>query len=177
MARPCRQCRLSEEIVPGDPPSLDGVRLFEIQLQQDGPTVLFRFDLKEYPTDPPKKWKDSQSKRVQLRLIGIGVQKLLLDGWLANNVGNLKLQRKGSGIVVDFKCAGAHFNAVFDHLRLEAASAYRTEQVDSSRVARRRFATHGLDTIEYCGEQSGKRGNVFSAKGASDLSPWRKPWV
>jgi hypothetical protein len=49
-------------------PSLEGIELHAIELHRDGPTVTLRFDVAEFPADPPKKWLERECNRVWLKL-------------------------------------------------------------------------------------------------------------
>lgn len=105
-------------------PSLQGLRLFEVNLHQDGPRVLLRFDLKAFPEHPPAKWV-KEANRVQVRLLGVGVQSLQIQGWTANNIVDLEVEAaspKGRRFVA--RGAGFSLEAVFDSLELTGVSAY-----------------------------------------------------
>jgi hypothetical protein len=48
-------------------PSLDQIELLEVVLHTDGPTAILRFNLAEFPIDPPKKWLERGCNTVQMR--------------------------------------------------------------------------------------------------------------
>jgi Immunity protein 50 len=74
-------------------PSLDRVELHDIVLGRDGPTVTLRFDLPEFPLDPPTKWRHAGFNRVQVRLLAIGVRELNVSGLATEMVLNLEIVR------------------------------------------------------------------------------------
>lgn len=115
------------QLYPDGAPSLETVRLHELQLLQDGPTVSLRFDLSEYPSTPPEKWCAARANTLQVRLLGIGVQKLEILGWTSNNLGRLILRQVPMGLLAEFQCDECRVVAVFDHIRVDSVAAYRDE--------------------------------------------------
>ena len=59
-------------------PSPCNVRVLEVNLHQDGPRVLVRLDLNEFPLQPPAKWMPSN--QAQIGLIGFGFRELKIQG-------------------------------------------------------------------------------------------------
>ena len=114
-------------LYPMASPLLDAVRLHEVKLHQDGPVVSLRFDLNEYPAQPPAKWQAVKSNTVQVCLDGIGVREFAMRGWALNNVGRLVVKKGGSGIIVEFDADECHITAAFDHLRVASVTAYWDE--------------------------------------------------
>lgn len=115
------------QLYPEVDPDLSCVRLHELQLHQDGPRVILRFDLTEFPSAPPPKWRAAQSNIVQVRLMGIGVAAIRIAGWAANNLGSMRIERGGSGIDIEFSSAECRAIATVEHLRVDSVSAYRAE--------------------------------------------------
>ncbi len=106
-------------------PSLRGVRVLEVDLHQDGPRALIRFDLNEFPEQPPTKWMQSHANKVQVRLMGIGIRDLGVSGWSANNVADIQVLAAGSdGVRFIANGPGFHFNGDFEHLAVDSVSAY-----------------------------------------------------
>lgn len=106
-------------------PSLQGLRLFEVDLHQDGPRVLLRFDLRAFPEHPPAKWVKDQANRVQVRLLGVGVRALEVRGWTANNIVDIEVAAAPpTGRRFVARGAGFSLEAVFEHLELTGVSAY-----------------------------------------------------
>ena len=69
-----------EAIFRGALPSGDNLRLHEILLNRDGPVVSVRFDVPEFPSHPPEKWRDGRANRVQISLSGLAVSNLEIRG-------------------------------------------------------------------------------------------------
>lgn len=76
-------------------PSLEGVDLHEINFHRDGPRVLLRFDLQEFPVRPPRKWASAGFNRVQIRLMAVGVQRLEVSGLRPNMKTDLSINKEG----------------------------------------------------------------------------------
>src|ERR1700753_1900359 len=68
-------------------PCLDDVYLYGVELLQDGPTANFQIHLKDYPQNPPARWKymHSDANTVALTLQAIGISKLDVSGWSTEN--------------------------------------------------------------------------------------------
>ena len=112
-------------LYPTSAPTLDALRLHEVQLHQNGPAVSLRFDLNEYPAQPLAKWQAAKSNTVQVNLIGIGVQDFAIRGWTSDNIGDLVIKDGTDGIIVEFHGNKCHMTAVFDHFRVDSVTAYR----------------------------------------------------
>lgn len=91
-------------------PSLLGVELHRIDVTRDGPMVGLTFNVRDFPLDPPPKWREAGFNCVQIRLRGIGVQELHVDGITTNptvdvvltRVGTLvRVQATGEGVSID----------------------------------------------------------------------------
>ena len=107
-------------------PSLHGVRVLEVDLRQDGPRATVRFDLNDFPQQPPTKWKQSHANKVQIRLMGIGVRDLQVRGWSANNIVDIEIVAADpDGFRLVAQGAGLHLVAVFEHLAVDNVSAYK----------------------------------------------------
>lgn len=107
-----------------DQPGLDCVDVHEILLNTAGSRVSLRFDLREFPKLPPKKWMLSGFNKVQLELMAVGVRKLSISGWqslckLSFDVfmddGLVHLYAKNECVEID---------VVAEHLILAKISAY-----------------------------------------------------
>lgn len=110
-----------------DIPSLHGVDFHGIDIHRDGPRVLLRFDLPEFPSHPPKKWVAAGFNRVQLRLLAIGVNDFQMVGLqpqcrlalgMTKENGFIRLLADGPGMKIDMSV---------EHLLVEGVSAYRNE--------------------------------------------------
>lgn len=60
------------------PVDLSDVELMEVSVDYDRPWVLIRFNLKELPSPPPRKWEDAN--RVQITLILSEINAIRLEG-------------------------------------------------------------------------------------------------
>lgn len=114
-------------LFPSSDPPLDAVRLHEIKLHQDGPTVILRFDLNEYPAVPPTKWRAAMSNTVQVCVAGITVRELAIRGWTCNNIGRLVFERGVDTIDVEFDAGGCRVAATFEHVWVNSVTAYHKE--------------------------------------------------
>ena len=105
-------------------PSLEHVRLHEIVLQQDGPDVLLRLDLREYPANPPQKWVAGQFNTVQLTLRLGEVTDVRLSGWSRDNIVDVEIVRITSGILVKAKQSTLSFECMCKFLSVDKISGY-----------------------------------------------------
>ncbi|WP_332630916.1 Imm50 family immunity protein [Citrobacter sp. ESBL3] len=62
-------------------PSLYNVDIHDVIFHRDGPRISIRFNLRDYPSSPPKKWKIQKYNTVQLQLTAIDVKDVKLSGW------------------------------------------------------------------------------------------------
>jgi hypothetical protein len=76
-------------------PSLTQVALHEVRLHRDGPRVLLRFDLADFPAEPPRKWVAQRANVVQLELSLIGIESFILSGWSSEPTVDLSISSDG----------------------------------------------------------------------------------
>ena len=109
-------------------PPLTAVVLHEVTLHRDGPRVVLRFDLADFPADPPPKWTLAGFNQLQLRLVAAGVQSLELSGWSSDLTVNLDVTREGN--LVRVRANGPAFKLVFDagFLAVDSITPYRMEE-------------------------------------------------
>jgi hypothetical protein len=107
-----------------DIPSLRNVNLHQITLNRDGPSVLLRFDLIEFPTSPPKKWKTSGFNCVQLVLMLIGVQRLSIAGWNSNCRCDLTIFRENQYVIIRSETKEIAIDFLADNVTINNISAY-----------------------------------------------------
>jgi Immunity protein 50 len=103
-------------------PSLDGVELHEVVLDRDGPTVSLRFDLRDFPTDPPTKWREAGFNRVQVSLQAIGVRELDIRGLLTEPTLDLSTFRD---------CELVHVRGTTDGMLIDLAADFLAVTSDS----------------------------------------------
>ena len=111
------------ETLYSKPPSLNGVRVLEVTLHQDGPRVSLRVDLNEFPDRPPRKWTAGGFNRVQLILVLIEVRSLSIQGWSLNNVVDAILERTSDGVVLRLHGRGTAIEGVFSLSKLKRSRA------------------------------------------------------
>lgn len=117
-------------LFPDADPRLEGVRLHEIGLHQDGPAISLRFDLNEYPLQAPAKWQLTRANTVQVRLVGEGIMDLAISGWTLNNVGKLLIEPSDRGIRLEFAGGGCRITATVTRVRVVKVSAYLNDDRD-----------------------------------------------
>jgi hypothetical protein len=108
-------------------PSLDQVELVEIVLDVDrGPDAILRFDLAEFPSDPPEKWRDEGCNTVQVRLRAGSVQTLEIRGLLISPILDLKILRDGELLRVQGATGGISIDIASEFLDVgrDSVSAY-----------------------------------------------------
>jgi hypothetical protein len=108
-------------------PSLDQVELVEIVLDVDrGPDAILRFDLAEFPSDPPKKWRDEGCNTVQVRLRAGSVQALEIRRLLISPILDLKILRDGELLRVQGATGGISIDIASEFLDVgsDSVSAY-----------------------------------------------------
>jgi hypothetical protein len=107
-------------------PNLDALRLHEIVLHQDGPTVVLRFDLADYPAIAPPKWVVAGHNTVQVCFALAVVTDLSVQGWTLNNIGRLEVRPAGArGFTVEFVSSGSSLVAVCGFVRVDSVRAYK----------------------------------------------------
>ncbi|WP_105661044.1 Imm50 family immunity protein [Cronobacter dublinensis] len=62
-------------------PSLCNIDIHEIIFHRDGPKITLRFNLENYPSDPPKKWVLQKFNTVQLQLTALDINEVKFSGW------------------------------------------------------------------------------------------------
>ncbi|MDS4055332.1 MAG: Imm50 family immunity protein [Candidatus Accumulibacter sp.] len=106
------------------PPSLEGIDLHEINLHRDGPRVLLRFDLQDFPVHPPRKWAFAGFNRVQMRLIALGVQLLEIAGLQSNMKIDLSINKEGPLTRVCADNGTVRLELTAEFLIVDSISAY-----------------------------------------------------
>jgi hypothetical protein len=110
-------------------PVLQQVRILEAQLLQDGPEVLLRIDLNEFPASPPLKWIAGKFNRVQMKLSLIDVSDVQIAGWCTDNVGNIEISQYDGSLRVVFNSPACKLRCDAKFIHIASISAY----CDSSR--------------------------------------------
>lgn len=105
-------------------PSLEGIDLHEINLHRDGPRVLLRFDLRDFPARAPQKWSSAGFNRVQIRLMALGVQLLKIAGLQSNMKTDLSIKKDGRLVRICADNGTVRFELTAESLVVESISAY-----------------------------------------------------
>ena len=111
------------ESIFGREPSLENVCLHSVLMNDDGASIAFRFDLNDFPDNPPKKWIQAGFNTAQITLSVWGLNRILISEWGVNNIGDINITYREKGVQLFFKsedtifCEGAF-------LRVENVSGY-----------------------------------------------------
>lgn len=108
-------------------PSLARVTLHELALHRDGPRAIVRFDLPEYPDQPPKKWAAQRFNVVQLQLALDSLEHVEVSGWPRNTPADLDLSQPDE--LVHLHASGPHVSMTIrcHYASIATISAYRSE--------------------------------------------------
>ena len=106
-------------------PTLAGIELHEINLHRDGPRVMLRFDLQDFPVHPPEKWSSAGFNRVQIRLLALGVQLLQVVGLQSNMKVDLSINKDGPLVRLCGDNGTIRFELIAEAVIVESISAYR----------------------------------------------------
>ena len=74
-------------------PSLSGVDIHEFRLHREGASAMIRFNLSEFPEDPPKKWVSSGLDTVQIELSIDEIDFLSIREWRHTMIADLSVER------------------------------------------------------------------------------------
>ncbi|TYR51823.1 Imm50 family immunity protein [Streptomyces parvus] len=109
-----------------DPPDLHGVRIHEVSLQVEGPTLKLRFDLPAHPDHPPRKWLAQKYNTVQVELSFSGLKSISLSGFGTDISTDVSLTGE-DGVNVKATSAGFHLQANATTAFVSKLSAYANE--------------------------------------------------
>lgn len=108
-------------------PALHCVDFHGLETRRDGPSVLLRFDLADYPHSPPRKWVDAKFNRVQLRLLAIGVNEFKMAGLKSNCSLSIEILKENGS----FRILGSDDEFLLEiaarHILIDGINAYRSE--------------------------------------------------
>jgi hypothetical protein len=111
-------------------PSLDDVYLYGVELLYD--TANFKIHLKDYPQNPPARWKHmyGEANTVALTLQAIGITAFDVSGWSSENFVSCKISRAGEAeLSIVIKGKSTEIDVVCDFLRVTYISAYMRRTV------------------------------------------------
>ncbi|WP_245713547.1 Imm50 family immunity protein [Nocardia vaccinii] len=127
--------RAIRAIYRDNPPSLDNLTMHELCLHRDGPRAVINAVLAEFPSDPPKKWRDQGFNTVYIKLYLEGVTKADISGIDTDSRINLQLNREDGQIhATTGPGSTTTFDIWSDFLILNSISAYHTSPVADQRV-------------------------------------------
>ncbi|GAA1700347.1 hypothetical protein GCM10009745_53930 [Kribbella yunnanensis] len=105
-------------------PSLDRVYVQELTLSPNGPALVVRLDVMEFPVDPPAKWVRDEMNVVQLELTFGALQSVKVTHFSLNPICNFKIQKNGS-VTFSGESDSVDFQGVSDAVLLTKISAYQ----------------------------------------------------
>jgi hypothetical protein len=111
------------EVFQGDPPLLAGVAVHTVSVDREGPTLRLRFDLPEYPANPPAKWQRSRFNTVQVELLFGAVRELSVNGVSTNVVADIEIQN-GGGVILEMNSPTMRVSARAASVTISRMSAY-----------------------------------------------------
>jgi hypothetical protein len=120
--------RAIEAIFGDQLPGLDNLELHEVVVHRDGPSVRVRFDIEEFPSDPPEKWRKAKHNRVQMEIVCVGVSDLSIQGLATNMMVSLSVEGESPnlGIQLTGPATTIEFSAMF--VDLSRISAYHDDR-------------------------------------------------
>lgn len=106
-------------------PSLYNVDIHDIIFHRDGPRISIRFNLRDYPSSPPKKWILQKYNTVQLQLTAIDVKDVTLSGWSKTNyLVNLNVSMENGCVCIRAKDDVFELYIKSSFLDVSSVSAY-----------------------------------------------------
>lgn len=105
-------------------PPLAGAHLHELTLDRDGPSLTLRFDLAEYPSPPPAKWRTQGFNKVQLALTFGGLREVEVRGFTSSLLVDISLTRD-AGLTVAVQSPDITLYAKADFAFLSKVSGYK----------------------------------------------------
>lgn len=112
------------------PPGLSNVSIFDLRLDRDAAAMRLRFNLPEFPDNPPDKWKQSGFNRLQITPRLIDMLSISIDGWNYNVVGDLSICKELSGISLSFFGSDVKIRCSGTFLIVEKISPYHEGSLD-----------------------------------------------
>ncbi|QDQ28065.1 hypothetical protein FNU76_17885 [Chitinimonas arctica] len=107
--------------VYGAIPSFSEIVLHDIVLSDNGPSVALRFDLANFPSNPPKKWEEFNTVQVTLDLTGL--RSISISKFGLNNRCSLKLVKDEDGVSLQ-SFGEVELSAIGDFIAVAKISAY-----------------------------------------------------
>ncbi|NJQ02063.1 hypothetical protein HCK00_16350 [Streptomyces sp. PLAI1-29] len=108
-------------------PPLQGVKLFEVSVNREGPSMRLRLDLAAYPENPPKKWSAQGFNVVHVELYFGGVDSVRMAGISVNPVVDISL-RRGEKISLEVRSPEVNVSATADSVHILRMQAHADEE-------------------------------------------------
>lgn len=113
-------------IYGSEPPTLKDVRIEEIRLSPDGPTLRLRFDLPQFPKHPPAKWLRAGMNTVQLEVSFGSLHEISIGRIATDSICDLKL-RKSDVLHFTATSRTVELRGVSDEATILRVSAYAAQ--------------------------------------------------
>ncbi|MFF8400757.1 Imm50 family immunity protein [Streptomyces sp. NPDC015684] len=111
-------------VYEGSPPDLLGVRLHEVVLHRDRPTLRLRLDLPRFPDRPPHKWAAQEFDTLQVEISLSGVREVEVAGFGTAVTADVRLGAD-NGVILDVTSPETRVRAVAAAVFVSKLSAYR----------------------------------------------------
>lgn len=109
-------------------PDLGGNRIEEVGLRPDGPTLRVRFDLAEFPIDPPGKWLRESLDVAHVEIYFGGLREISISKFTVDSICDLKI-RKDEFVRFSGESESVNFSGVSDTARILRVSAYAASNI------------------------------------------------
>jgi hypothetical protein len=110
-------------------PSLDGVRLAELTLHEDGPRLRLRGDFGTFPANPPPRWRLQGYNTVHFELDLYGFSDISIRGWSANNRVTIQMESlPGPSVGVHVKGDTVELQVRCEMLRISRLEGYLNQK-------------------------------------------------
>lgn len=116
--------RAVDAVFTDGPPSIDRIDLHAFQVDRDGPVLIVRFDLDDFPANPPAKWRAGGYNVAQLTLRLAGLESFSAQGVAARLIGRLGVTREIGGVGLGFEGDPLSFSAQGKWLLVDALKGY-----------------------------------------------------
>ncbi|MFT4924888.1 MAG: hypothetical protein ACI8WB_000978 [Phenylobacterium sp.] len=108
-------------------PSLKEALLHDVTIKNYGPSIEIRFDLNEYPKNPPKKWMVSKCNTVQVVIELWKPTSLIIDGLFCESTVDLTMSSNNGGITLQID-GEFTFSCNAELVDLKKISAYQNQK-------------------------------------------------
>ncbi|MFD2935457.1 Imm50 family immunity protein [Spirosoma flavum] len=107
-------------IFTGDEPCLEKIEVSKIIMSYDGPSFTIIFDVKNYPMNPPEKWKQYSYNQAQIALQLWDVKDVKIEGWSTINIADISfLQLEPQKFLFKLIGSGCAMTMQFQRMQVE----------------------------------------------------------